>query len=355
MTTLIRRGTLLATFLLTSTLLAQEPARTAALTQGYTLVNSDPVRALASFQLAHRLSPSDTLQLQIAYLLNGLGRVDDAVEAFQALTRSPISAFRERAATALYVIDDLRRAQRAPTWLRVSSAALSDSRFRTEILWATVQGGYRLTEDQSVNAVASMVTSADTRSTGGQLPVLYSDNVWLLLTGLRWTPSDNSAIDVEGGQAYDLRVQGTRSRWRGDFRAVASYGTGIYPLPTRTDRARLAGDLFADAGVSAGYYSRYENVIGFFQGRAGMRAAEWGPSALDLYLRSDVVADTRHVYSNNLVEGGIGVRVVPDHAWGAAVHAEWRRGTYLGGSRTSAPGGAWFSTFRLMVVMEKYL
>ena len=273
------------------------------------------------------------------------------------LHNSPQAVYRKFANVHIphsLVIDDLRRAQRSPAWLHLSAAALYDSRFYDGILWSTLQGGYHLTEARTLSAVGTIGLSGDTRSTGGQLPILYSDNVLLLITGLRYSPVIGAAFDVEGGLAYDLRVQGTRSRLRGDFRAVGSYGTGIYPTPTITEKLRFENTFFADAAVSAGYYSRYDNVIGYAQGRAGLRLVVYGASALDAYLRLDFSADSRHSYYNNIAEAGGGVRFIPDHRCGINLLLEFRRGAYIGGSRFQAPGSCFYSTVRLIALVDRF-
>lgn len=338
----------------TSFLSGQTSARTSALERGYRLIETDATGAIEEFRLAQQLAPSDTIALQIAYLLNRVGRNIEAAEAFTKLTSSNIPEFRDRAHSALIIIDDLRRTQRYPDWLHISAAAFYDSRFRDGVLWSTLQGGYCLTESRTLSAVATIGLSADTRSTGGLFPVLYSDNVLLLITGLRFSPITGAAFDLEGGLAYDLRIQGTRSLLRGDIRAVGSYGIGIYPTPTIIEKLRFSDTFFADAAVSVGYYSRYDNCIGYVQCHAGLRMAEYGASALDVYLRTNLSADSRYAFYNNIAEVGCGLRFVPDHRWGINVQLEFLRGAYIGGSRFQATNGIYYSTVRFMGVVDRF-
>ena len=318
------------------------------------LIATDPAGAIEEFRIAQQLAPSDTIALQIAYLLNRVGRNDEASEAFTQLISSSVPEFREQARSALLVIDDLRRAQSSPFWLHLSAAAFNDSRFHDGILWSTLQGGYHLNDAHNLSAVGTIGLNADTRSVGGQLPILYSDNVMLMITGLRYSPITGAALDVEGGLAYDLRMQGTRSPLREDFRAVGSYGTGIYPTPTITEKFRFKETFFADAGVSAGYYSRYNNCIGYAQGRAGVRVIEYNASAIDAFLSTNLSADSRNSFYNNIAEIGCGLRIVPDHRWGINVLMEFLRGEYVGGSRFQAPGGVYYSTVRLMAIVDRF-
>jgi hypothetical protein len=348
------RITIILVVLFTSFLLGQTNERTSALEKGYRLIATDPVGAIEEFRLAQHLAPSDTIALQIAYLLNRVGLTEEAIHAFTQLTTSSVLEFRERAHSALIVIDNIRRAQRSPLWLHLSAAVFNDSRFHDGILWSTLQGGYHLDEAHTLSAVATIGLNADTRSVGGQLPVLYSDNVLFLTTGLRYSPITGAALDIEGGLAYDLRTQGTRNSLRGDFRAVGSYGTGIYPTPTITEKLHIKETIFTDAGVSVGYYSRYDNCIGYAQGRTGVRFIEYGASALDAYLSINLAMDSRHSFYNNIAEAGGGVRFVPDHRWGVDVLLEFLRGAYIGGSRFQAPGGYYYSTVRFMVLVDRF-
>ncbi len=324
------------------------------LEQAYAVVDSVPSEALVLFQTAHRIRPSDTLALQIAYVLSGLNRNDEASTMFRSLTESTNPEFRERARSALMILDDMRRANRTPFWARTSTAALYDSRFKDGILWLMLQGGWHLNSVRTLSATFILGINADTRSDGSLIiPEIYADNYILLAPGLRYLPFEGMAIDLQAGIAYNTKLWEGRPRTQGDVRAVLSFGTGVYPIPAVTESARFSGSFFADAGGSLGYYSRYQNAISSIQGRGGVRCVEWGASALDLYARLDVTQDSKREFYNNSVEGGLGIRIIPNHAWSIFVMLEAKRGLYVGNSRIDSPYGSAYGTQRLIVVWER--
>jgi hypothetical protein len=340
-------------------LYSQEPTREnkyrSLLERGYALSEEKPAEALEAFRAAHRLIPSDTLALQIAFVLNGLGRNQEALEAFMPLSSSTDPRIREQAQSAVFILEDMQRAGRSPLWIRTSTAALYDSRFRDGILWLTLQGGYHLNNAKSLSATLTLSIDADTRSDGTAIiPEIFSDNFILLAPGIRIIPFGGMTLDLSAGLAYNTKLYEDRSRTQGDVRAVASYGLGIYPIPTSSDRLRFDGTFFADAGISAGYYSRYDNGIAYLQGRTGVRLLELGPSAFDPYIRVDFAADTRREFYNNFVEGGLGIRVIPHHAWGVNILFEAKRGLYVGNSRLLASDGSSYGTVRLFLILDRF-
>jgi hypothetical protein len=323
--------------------------------QGYALSESKPIDALDAFRKAQALIPSDSLALQIAFLLNGLERNQEALEAFTPLQRSLDPAIQEQARSAVFVLDDMTRSARSPYWVRTSTAALYDSRFRDGILWLTLQGGRHLNESKTLSATITLGTDADTRSDGTRfIPEIFSDNYILLAPGLRFLPFAGATIDIAAGIAHDIKFMNRTPRTRGDVRAVVSYGLGAYPVAAFPDRVRFASSFFADAGLSSGYYSRYENGITYIELRGGMRCLEWGPSAIDGYIRLDLAADTKREFYNNYAEAGVGIRIIPHHAWSVNFAVEAKRGSYVGGTRSQSPDGTAYGTFRAFMILDRF-
>jgi hypothetical protein len=60
-----------------------------------------------------------------------------------------------------------------------------------------------------------------------------------------------------------------------------------------------------------------------------MRLIEVSHTALDGYLLSQLVFDSKHQFYNNLLENGVGVRLTPDVHLGLHFVAEFHRGYYL--------------------------
>jgi len=102
-----------------------------------------------------------------------------------------------------------------------------------------------------------------------------------------------------------------------------------------------------------GYYSRYSNVLGFGHAKTGARVLEWNRAYTEVYLRADVVADTRREFYNNILEGSIGLRVAPDFAWGLQILAEYHWGTYWDKSLPTTPYDRYYSSGRLYIVIDQ--
>ena len=66
--------------------------------------------------------------------------------------------------------------------------------------------------------------------------------------------------------------------------------------------------------TSVGYYSRYDNVIGYLDARAGLRMLEVARTTGDVYVKAGLVRDSHKDYYNNVIEWGAGARVTPPAA-----------------------------------------
>lgn len=309
--------------------------------------------ALEQFRVVDILSPSDTTKLQIAYLLASLGRNGEAQLAFDGLTTSSESRIREQASSASAVLAWVARSGAYPWWGRVSGDPYYDSRFNNTVFRFSLMGGAYLTESKMMSAYATGLFTRDTRSTGGAVPVVYSDSYFLVGGGLRLQPLPGATIDLQGGLAIDLIGKPEEPEARADVRALASYGWGLYPAPAAPERLRMTFKPFVEAMALGGYYSRYSNVLGFGHAKTGARVVEWNRAYTELYLRADIVADTRREFYNNILEGSIGLRVIPDFAWGLQILAEYHRGMYWDTSLPTTPYDRYYSSGRLYIVIDQ--
>jgi hypothetical protein len=313
-----------------------------------------PDDALREFRIAHQLFPSDTTGIQIAYLLNGLNRNEEARLAFAGVAGSSDSSIAASARTAEIVLALQSCADRAPWWWRVYASPYFEGRFDDWILLASLTGGRYLNERRTLSVYGTAAVAADSRSSGGLLPVIYSDHYVLLGAGVRFLPLRGLTVDLQTGYTHATLTRAGESPDRIDLRAVATYGAGIYPdlqVP-----AGFATPLspFADVYASAGWYSRYENVLGYFQGRAGVRALAYRASALDVYARANLTADTEREFYNNTVEAGLGILAIPDHRWGLSLTIEVLRGTYLG-PQSLNPRDRFYGTARIILSFDRFL
>lgn len=217
----------------------------------------------------------------------------------------------------------------SPWWTRLYAAAFYDTRWDGWFLQSYLQHGYFLTDDRKFSLYGIGWLTADSRSTGaGTLPVIISDNVFLLGAGVRYRPVRWLWFDAQEGIAFDLIERNGSKEVRNDFRLVATAGNGIYPEFRVHDDFQAPLSLMADCFASAGYYSRYENFIAYLQGRVGARAGEISRMFVDVYLRGDMALDGNGDFYNNVYEIGPGLRFTPDPDWGLFFLAEYRRGFY---------------------------
>ncbi len=310
--------------------------------------------ALERFRISLAIRPSDTTKLQIAYLLSSLGKSAEARKTFEELqtSRDPDIASTARAESFQFSSRDCE--MQFPWWWKVYAAPYYEGRFDDVIIDASLYGGRYLTDDRSLSLFGVLTLSRDTRSIGGALPVIYADNYALLAAGLRAQPFSGFTADVQAGLAQSLIDRPGEAMTRGDFRVVASYGAGWYPPLRMPDRIAWPLSTFGDVYVMYGYYSRYANTIGSLQARAGLRIAEYRAASFDLYLRGDVIGDSRRDYYNNVAEASVGARIVPDLGWSLAILAELHRGTYWGSSGIPNPYGG-YTSFRLFLVFDRFL
>jgi hypothetical protein len=214
-------------------------------------------------------------------------------------------------------------------WTKAYAAGFYDTRWNGWFLQSYAQRGYDLSTNGKFSAYGIGWLTADSRSLGtGTLPVIISDNLFLLGAGLRFKPASWFWIDAQEGVAFDLIEQNGSKAVRNDFRLLATGGSGIYPEFRVHDDVRAPLSLMADCFVSAGYYSRYKNFIAYVQGRIGARALEVSRMFVDVYLRGDLALDANGDFYNNVYEIGPGLRFTPDPDWGLFLMAEYRRGGY---------------------------
>ena len=160
-------------------------------------------------------------------------------------------------------------------------------------------------------------------------------------------------FNTQYGLSYDFVERENESRVSGDFRSVIIYGNGIYPNLNFHDEIRIPFSLLLDFYSSFGYYSRYENFIGYLQGRAGTRVFEAGHAAADIYLKGSLIRDTEKDFYNNQIDGSVGLRFMPSLNWGLFLAAEFHRGFYWDAGTAYNPYDQYFSCFRFFIIFER--
>lgn len=315
-------------------------------------------KALEKFLAVENVAPTDTNKLQIAYLLNSLNRNDQALIYFRQCVESNDEDIQEKSRAAILILEEGTRGQNFPWWGKVYASPYYDSRFKAGIGLLQVHEGYYLQDDKSLSLYATFRISGDTKSKGAtsaKPSELFSDNALILGVGLKVSPFYGFMTEIQGGVGIDLIDKGVTKRVKEDFRAVLTYGNGIYPLLALPSKIKFTFKPLADIYTSFGYYSRYQNGIGYGAGRVGARVLEWRTSALDCYGRLDAVRDTRRKYYNNTVEWGGGIRIIPDHSFGLSILAEYHRGRYFPVTNSAMTPNLFYNSFRFFLIFERVL
>ena len=291
-------------------------------------------QALKEFEQAEIILPSDTIKLQMAFIHLSIGNEDEAATVLRGLSNSPDQYIHKSAEDQLATMsappaapisEELRK-----WYLRIYAAPYSDTRWNTIFYNLDAEHGYYFDRNKMLFSYGFLSFSTDSKSKLGEVPLIFSDNAVISGVGLGMKPLTGLELRSQVGIAYDVVQQDSgAARWRGDFRALAIYGSGIYPNFEFHDNVKMTFEPLLDVYSSVGYYSRYNNVIGYLQGRAGVRVFEWTCSAADLYVRSMYIKDTEREYYNNQIDAGIGLRILPIYNWDLYIMAEYYRGLYF--------------------------
>ena len=99
---------------------------------------------------------------------------------------------------------------------------------------------------------------------------------------------------------------------------------------TATTYDQIMSDLAGILGTIAAASERDPPRNSGLVEKAGTRLVEVSRTAFDVYALGDYVWDVELDYFNNIVEGGLGARLIPWTDLDLHLVAEWRRGKYLG-------------------------
>jgi hypothetical protein len=244
-------------------------------------------------------------------------------------------------------------------WTRIYADPFYDTRWNSWFLHGDVMLGWDLTEKRDLSAYGIMSLTTDTRSSsGGAVPVIISDNTFIVAGGLRYlTPVKGLSLFAQEGIAFALMHTNEYDDAENDFRTFAVYGYGIYPSYGYHDDLRWKFDPLFDLYSSLGYYSRYHNGIGYLQLRGGGRVAEMKHSVADVFLRANLAFDTQRDFYNNIFEGGAGLRITPNVDWDLHLELDWFRGAYLNltdemQKEREALYDQYYSSFRIFIIYE---
>lgn len=337
-----------------------DPANATVLKQiGYlALEEGNLALAAQNFEAARVVDPQDaTLALQLGYLYDRIGQPEKAAGAFEAAAGSSEARTQQLASAALRA---LRASQLARVYLDLYATPSFATRFDNFIVQFQGQLHWRPRPSWPVTLYLGTRITHDSKSRGGSLPAIFSDNVALVGAGVSFRPKrTNLALVAEANLAFNLTTSTARNRdVEPDYRAALYYYRRwegkLYGPAGALTLGRLRSDrLFTDLDASLGYYSRYDhNGIGYLQLREGVRLADWRASRLYGYAKINLVKDTNRDFYNNLAEFGPGVEFRPSGNFNLSLRAEYLRGTYFGiEGHDPNPFRAQYNDFRMTLLV----
>jgi tetratricopeptide (TPR) repeat protein len=316
-------------------------------------------QALKEFEQAEAIQPSDTIKLQMAFIHLSMGNEDEAVTLLRVLGDSPDQYIRKGAEVQLAAISSsstVTSSEEPSKWFsRIYAAPYYDTRWQTTFYYADAEHGYFFDRNKMFFSYGFLSLSADAKSKLVEIPKIFSDNAIVGGVGLGVKPFIGLEVRGQVGVAYDIVPDSSGAdRVHPDFRALAIYGNGIYPNFEFHNNLKVTFEPLIDVYSSVGYYSRYKNVIGYLQCRAGTRVFEMSYTAADLYVRSMYVKDSEREFYNNLIDIGAGIRILPFYKWDMYIMAEYYRGVYLGKNPIPKPEdySKYFGGFRLFIIYD---
>jgi len=314
---------------------------TAELNQAYAALRAgDKAGARTKLEQVVAIDPEDyTAQLQLGYVDYDLKDWKGAQAAFSAAARSPDEDQRRKARSALRVV----RAAARRAYFDVYASPLYMTRFGDAV--GFLEGQYHLkpAPESPVSFYAGTRYVQDSRSRGGSLPQIYSDNVWELGSGIRIQPPGwKVSLSAEESLAFNLvRTPSHPHNTEGDFRAVLA-GYQDFEL----------GRPFVDVGASGGYYGRFDNAIAYAQFREGLELWSGKRQRLLGYLRQNLSGDKNADFFNNVAEFGPGLEFWPWRSENLKLRGEYVHGVYYGREKSGEPNpyGPRFDDFRVTLL-----
>jgi Flp pilus assembly protein TadD len=301
--------------------LAADPRRPDITKQlGYmSMEEGDLAGAARSFEGARKLEPDDcSAALELGYLYFRLHNDLKAEKAFESAEWCPDFKMRQAAAQALKNI----RAVDPHLYLDLYAAPLFTSRFQDKIVALEATAGWKPKAHWPLSLYIAARYAEDSRSRSGEIPDIYSDNAVSIGPGIKLQPKGmNLNLTVEVDPTLNL----TRSAEHAE--ASETNSRAVLADYDYWERRRL----FADAGASLGWYSRYRNnTIVYGQARAGFAVWDNDVVRASVYVPAYLSKDSNKDFFNNYFEIGGGAEVASITAMNLKLRAEYLRGFYMG-------------------------
>lgn len=312
--------------------------------------------ALEQFRIAEQIESSDTIKLQMVYILLAKDNEPEARKILMDLQTSSDTDIRERAKLVLLDLpsENLEQCRGLSWWTHIYGAPYYDSRWESIFGFFNIKHGFYLTNDEKVSLIGIIRFSGDNKSEGGRSPKIFSDNAIVTSIGLNYNPITGIELEVSKGIAYELIKRNTQPKIKGDFRTVITYSFGWYAGWSSLKGFQTLFEPFSDFYFSTGYYSRYQNVIGYLNGKGGIRLFSLYHTHFDIYGRINLVGDSEKEFYNNIIEGGPCARVILYPEWGLQIAGEYYLGRYLNISSSNRAAVRSYRSFRLFLIFDKF-
>ncbi|MEO7363725.1 MAG: hypothetical protein ABI120_25565, partial [Gemmatimonadaceae bacterium] len=309
----------------------------------------DALAAFTWLQTRDRASAQDLLA--IGNLNAALGERALALKAFQSAesvaTESGDSIVLRQSRSSMAVLQANGNATAPGAFIELYLSPFYQSRFENVVTYGLARAGVTAGGWWRPSVYASLRATRDSKSVGGQQPILYADNSIVPAIGIRTTPGGKwFTLYAEAGAAYPIISVSPRF-WKRDVRAgVIGAFSNTRALGTSPRHLSLVSEVYGDVT----WYDRFDrNLISYVQWRESLRLVQGRAGAVDVFARGWGAIDSRNTYYNRVVEGGGGVAFHLGANRRASLYIEQLGGHYLREPAATEPARN-YRDFRVMFV-----
>ena len=309
----------------------------------------DALVAFTWLQSRDRASAQDLLA--IGNLNAGLGEPTLALRAFRAAatlaSQIADSAVLRDATKSIVVLEAAQANSAAGAFIEAYVSPFYQNRFDNFLMFGLARAGVSAGGSWKPSVYLSVRATRDSKSVGGQQPILYADNSVVPAIGVRTQPGGKwFTLYAEAGAAYPLVSIKPRD-WQRDLRAgVIGAVANTHALGSGAHNLSLVSEVFGDAT----WYDRFDgNTIGYLQWRESLRLVHGNAGSIDIFARGWGAYDAKNTYYNRVVEGGGGVAFHAGANHRASLYIESLGGRYSREPTAGQPARL-YRDFRVMFV-----
>jgi len=310
---------------------------------GFALVDLKRIReAIVAFEGIAAIPPglTDRDHLALGYLYDNVSESRNAIRAYKNAAKSRDTSVALPARRSLIAKGDVGTVLFSEGYL----ALLYQSRFENTIGSAVLRTGIEGGASWAPAAYVALRGTRDSKSSLGLQTRILSDNAAVAAAGVRVRPFHGPVwLYAEAGRAFSLLENADPSN-ESDVRAGAYIIAQDIRRPFEKSSLKFVTDVSGDVS----WYERFDrNVIGAVQVRHGVRLAERGDRAIDLFGRGWVSYDSKGEFYNRAGELGGGLMIRP-HA-NVSLYAEGLAGRYI--DRPPPPTSRQYHDWRITAVL----